>query len=201
MDEKVIISNTANLKKKAMQISLIILGVSVILFYLWQSSYHSAGRVYHSAGYYTRWEYTEFGMFCGVLSIIGACLSIPLLVSSFFMSVTELTVTDKRVYGQTAFRKRVDLPLDSISAVGTGMFGRFSVATSSGRINFLGLQNRDEFQKCISDLLIQRNRNTVQDIPKSCGEVEDVKKLKELLDMEIITQEEFEAKKKQILGL
>ncbi|MGZ7445337.1 SHOCT domain-containing protein [Paenibacillus sp. TH7-28] len=33
------------------------------------------------------------------------------------------------------------------------------------------------------------------------GQIEDLKKLSELKDSGIITQEEFEAKKKQILGL
>ena len=39
--------------------------------------------------------------------------------------------------------------------------------------------------------------------PEVCSDIpfEELKKLKELLDMEIITPEEFEAKKKQLLGL
>lgn len=43
--------------------------------------------------------------------------------------------------------------------------------------------------------------DTVAAQPKESGSFDDLKKLKELLDEGIITQEEFDAKKKQILGL
>lgn len=124
---------------------------------------------------------------------------------AFLLNSSELVVTDKRVYGKTAFGKRVDLPLDSISAVSTGIFKRISVATSAGEIHFYELQNREEVHECINKLLIQR-QNTMQNkavhvenVVKS--DADELKKYKELLDTGVITQEEFDAKKKQLLGL
>ena len=38
-------------------------------------------------------------------------------------------------------------------------------------------------------------------IQQATSPAEELKKMKELLDMDIITQEEFDAKKKQLLGL
>ena len=67
------------------------------------------------------------------------------------------------------------------------------------------IKNRDEIQKVLSDLLIERQskpkaETTIkQEIPQS--NADELKKFKELLDNGIITQEEFDAKKKQLLGL
>ena len=49
-----------------------------------------------------------------------------------------------------------------------------------------------------NDEVVQTKSNTVA--PAS-SPVEEIKKYKELLDMGIITQDEFDIKKKQLLGL
>ena len=119
-----------------------------------------------------------------------------------------MTVTNMRVYGKAHFGKRVDLPLDMISAVSTSsIFKGLTVATSSGVIKFTFLENRDELHEAISKLLMERQgkekpaavTTIKQDIPQS--NADELKKYKELLDSGVITQEEFDAKKKQLLGL
>ena len=120
-------------------------------------------------------------------------------------SRVQVTVTDKRVYGFDAVAKRVDLPLDSITAVGTSMFSGLAVTTASGAIKFAMLKNRDELHEAISKLLVARQEKPVtattikQEIPQS--NADELKKYKELLDSGVISQEEFDAKKKQLLGL
>lgn len=119
----------------------------------------------------------------------------------------ELTVTDKRVFGRARFGKRVDLPLDSISAVGTSILKGISVASSSGAISFKGIKNNSDIHREISNLLLERqgkeklvSTTTIkQEIPQS--NADELKKYKDLLDSGVITQEEFDAKKKQLLGL
>jgi len=95
-----------------------------------------------------------------------------------------------------------------ISATATGGFNSISVATSSGRISFWMLNNRNEAFDVISSVLIERqNKEKIitatttikQEIPQS--NADELKKYKELLDMNVITQEEFDAKKKQLLNL
>ena len=136
------------------------------------------------------------------------CLFFPLALFVIYLWLRnyELVVTDKRVYGRAAFGKRVDLPVDSVSAIGTMWLKGIAIATSSGKVAFLMIKNRDEIHKCVSDLLIDRQaKNTTpvttikQEIPQS--NADELRKYKELLDMGVITQEEFEAKKKQLLGL
>ncbi len=123
----------------------------------------------------------------------------------WWLSSIELTVTDKRVYGKGTFGKRVDLPLDSVSAVGSKWPKGIAVATSSGKVAFLMVKNRDEIHKCVSDLLIERQSKPMpattikQEVSQS--NADEIKKFKELLDAGIITQDEFDAKKKQLLGM
>ena len=117
----------------------------------------------------------------------------------------DLTVTDKRILGSIR-KKRVDLPIDSVSAVSIGAFKSISVATSSGRISFSAIKNRNEIYEVVSKLLVERQNQA----PKSAAAVvnapsasnaDELKKFKDLLDAGIISQEEFDAKKKQLLGL
>lgn len=118
----------------------------------------------------------------------------------------ELTVTDKRIFGKVAWGKRVDLPVDSVSATATiRLFKGVSVSTSSGRISFLAVKNADEIYRVMNNLLIERQQEranaTVGAITPKSDEADQLKKYKDLLDSGIITQEEFDAKKKQLLGL
>ena len=135
----------------------------------------------------------------GVFALIGGLIYL-------WLRSYELTVTDKRIFGKVAWGKRVDLPVDSVSATETIRFLKgVSVSTSSGRISFRVLKNADAIYQVISNLLIDRQQEKskaapIADAPKS-DEADQLKKYKELLDSGVITQEEFDAKKKQLLGL
>ena len=155
-------------------------------------------------------EVKDFGDFIFVAFSAGMMLGIAGLICWLiysWMHSYEIIVTDKRVYGQTAFGKRVDLPVDAVSAIGSSWPMGIAVATASGRIAFLMIKNRDAIHKCVSNLLIERQRKPIaafaapikQEIPIS--NADELKKYKELLDSGVITQDEFTAKKKQLLGL
>ena len=134
-----------------------------------------------------------------VLGLIGGLIYL-------WLRSYELTVTDKRIYGKVAFGKRVDLPVDSISATATiRLLKGVSVSTSSGRISFRIIKNVNEIYKVINNLIIERqqeksNRADISNTP-NCDEADKLKKFKELLDSGVITEEEFDQKKKQLLGL
>ena len=128
------------------------------------------------------------------------------VLTQYLFKGYEMTITDKRVYGTVAFGMRVDIPLDSIAAVSTTTLMRgITVASSSGKINFLLIKNVKEMYEQINCLLGKRQQNTSMlintgaDNPQS--NADEIRKFKELLDAGIITQEEFDAKKKQLLGL
>lgn len=132
-----------------------------------------------------------------------AVYGLVLLFVKFFWNVIELNVTDKRVYGKTVFGKRVDLPLDSISSISKmKLFNGISIATSSGRISFNFIANSEEVYSVISNLLVSRQNNKKNDKNDDIsGGADEIKKYKELLDSGAITQEEYDKKKNQLLGL
>lgn len=140
----------------------------------------------------------------GLITML-AFAAITFLVYRMFKGI-EIVVTNKRVYGKGKFGMTIDLPLDSISAVATTSFTHgVSVSTSSGRMTFYYLINKEEIASKIRNLLIERQDNAkatatvTQQIPLS--NADELKKYKELLDSGVISQEEFDAKKKQLLGL
>ena len=135
-------------------------------------------------------------------------LILLVLLVYVWMRSYSIVITDKRVYGKAAFGKQVDLPLDSISAVGTSALKGVSVGTSSGRINFKLIKNQQEVHSAISKLLSERQNaekpsagNMVQQTIIKTTNADEIRKYKELLDMGAITQEEFDVKKKELLGL
>ncbi len=145
---------------------------------------------------------------CGSLSVFCYVLGgIALFVGFIFAlgwSKFDFTVTTTRVYGVASFGKRVDLPLDSISAVGTSSMYGIDVGTSSGKIRFKFIKNNVEIHKIVSDLLIKRQNKTNEiTVNKETfqSNADELKKYKDLLDSGVINQEEFDAKKKQLLGL
>ena len=149
--------------------------------------------------FYAGFNLLSISLDFGILStIIGVLLYIA-------CAKVAITVTDKRVYGTALWGKRVDLPLDAISAVSTTMLKGIGVATSSGLISFKMIENNEDVHRAISNLLIARQGKqpvapvVKQEIAKS--DADELKKYKDLLDSGVITQEEFDAKKKQILGL
>ena len=137
-----------------------------------------------------------------MLSLIGVLLFL-------WMRSYELTVTDKRVYGKVAFGKRVDLPLDSISATSTiSLLKGVAVSTASGKISFLVIKNAAEIYETVSALMIERQqKKQVQESAPAAAATpavdaaDQIVKYKKLLDDGIISQQEFDIKKNQLLGL
>ena len=116
------------------------------------------------------------------------------------MKKMQITITDKRVCGKTYFGRSVDLPMDSISAVGSSWFNGIAVSTSSGKVSFLFIENSKGIRELLCQLLIDRQGKPQSVIPNKSN-ADELKKYKELFDSGIITQEEFDAKKKQLLNL
>lgn len=215
MDEKIIVkSEQYNIKKVCITIFCVFALIAFVVFLsiekpgYWIERYEdaaSASSLWYDASRVAGYKSIKNKAITNVIlypCLIGGFFS---LITFWWLSKTEMIVSNKRVYGKTVFGKRVDLPLDSISAIGSKWPKGVGVATSSGRIAFLMVKNRDEIHKCVSNLLIERQTKPTaataikQEAPKS--DADELKKYKELLDSGIITQEEFDAKKKQLLGL
>ena len=142
---------------------------------------------------------------------IGVCFYASLLfiilavVFGVGMKYSELIVTDKRVYGKVIFGKSIDLPYDAISSVGTCFPKGVFASTASGAVRFWLLSNQNEVYKEISNLLKQRQEKATPTlapvINQNTTNADEIKKFKDLLDVGAITQEEYDAKKKELLDL
>ena len=226
MEEKVLITSERYTIKKVFTIILIV-GIFLSAIMLWielgdeyyQKEFdydYSCYLNHRGRGYCRSWEPAYRCTTCRRaewrLTRLALCLT-PIIVfallgglSYFWLRSYELIVTDKRVYGRVAFGKRVDLPVDSISSTATiRIFKGISVATSSGKISFLAIKNADEIYEIASNLLIERQREKAKEVAPvtiaQSDEADQLRKYKDLLDSGVITQEEFDAKKKQLLGL
>ena len=135
---------------------------------------------------------------------LGAIIALYGLIILFVCRDSGLYVTDKRVYGKTLLGKRVDIPLDSISSISLTfvLFSGISVASSSGLISFYFVEERNKVHEAMSNLLLERQSNKKHTVVDTKNDTADqLKKFKDLLDSGVITQEEFDAKKKQLLNL
>ena len=79
------------------------------------------------------------------------------------------------------------------------------IKTSTKKDSFVYKTNFSLAQECLSVLQLMCNGASGQDndLPESksgTSEADEILKFKQLLDNGVITQEEFEAKKKQLLG-
>lgn len=197
MEEKVLIKSEQYDVKKAFIIMVI---VGLVLSIL-----ESIAIISNHMESFDRWyDHFDWEFLIGLIPVAAFALIGGLIY--LWLRSYELTVTDKRIYGKVAWGKRVDLPVDSVSATATiSLFKGVSVSTSSGRISFLVIKNADAIYKIMNNLLIERQQEKVNATvaaaaPKS-DEADQLKKYKDLLDSGVITQEEFDAKKKQLLGL
>jgi len=159
-------------------------------------------------GVYIKYDHVYIGIL-PILQLVGVPAAIFGLFYLIYYCIgkCDITVTNLRVYGKAAFGRQVDLPLDLVSAVSkSNLLKSISVSTNSGQVKFNFVKNSNEVFNAISELLKVRQKNSIimkaeneQKISQSSAD--ELKKFKELLDMGAITQEEFDIKKKQLLGL
>lgn len=208
MEEKILIKS--ELDKKVKNILLGIVGVCffitfVILLYLLSPN---------DSPYGIKREYSNLDMAFSVggqymIAFLMGCMFFVLsLIAALIYwahSKCEIVVTEKNVKGKALFGKEVVLPMYMISAYSTRKFlSVIAVATASGMTKFSCIKNYAEIGNVLSQKINERQDGTMKETHASAPKndsMDDLIKLKALLDQGIITQEEFEAKKKQLLGL
>lgn len=198
MEEKEIISGKQQLA--VVPVIIAVIG-AIILIAAWNGLL--GGRTYFSNGVETGFTPPAWAI------ILGFAVLISGVVTTIGTSCCEIFITNKRVYGKTLFGKRVDIPVDSVSSVGTiPLLNGISICSSSGAIKFLYITNSAEIHSEVSKLIIARQDNKSSTSVQAPAKIEmaqsnadELKKFKELYDNGVITEEEFAEKKKQLLGL
>ena len=151
--------------------------------------------------------YSDSEGICWMFFIIGSlCLITAIVLGIMYLVLRkcELQITENNVKGKTLLGKEVVLPLYMVSAYSTRKFlSTISVATASGITKFALIGNYQEIGEVLSKKINERQQKTEASAtkPAEADSLDQLTKLKALLDNGVISQEEFDAKKKQLLGL
>lgn len=155
------------------------------------------------------------------LIIVVAIICIPIIIyfiNRYLANRCSLTVTDNQIYGNVNIlfsSKKLQMPLDKLDNIMTsnGIIDKIRggetiiVSSNSGKIKFPYVYNAAEFVNATLAAKEQHNASKAPQqiaantpvVPQS--NTDELKKYKDLLDSGVITQEEFDSKKKQLLGL
>ena len=211
MEEKILIKSEINTSlKNFLQKGSIISFVIAVLCALLLTIPEKVTRWSEWSYYITGWErmfYFGEDTSYFILFLIGsASLLFAIVVSIIYLPLRkcELQITESSVRGKALFGKEVVLPLHMVSAYSTKKFcSVIAVATASGITKFALVANYQEIGEVLAKKItgMQQPNETRTQETSSNAALDDIVKLKSLLDSGIISQEEFDAKKKQLLGL
>lgn len=149
--------------------------------------------------------------------IIAICIIFGILYSKVVAKKCSIIIENTGVIGTRVkffSNKEIKLPIEKIDSITVQngildkLYGGKTIAirSSSGLIKFPWVQNAQEFlDATLAGIqkykeLVSTKSEATPAVPVS-DEFEKVKKLKELQQQGLLTEEEFEAKKKQLLGL
>lgn len=71
-------------------------------------------------------------------------------------SKTNLTVTDKRIYGNATFGKFVDIPIGAFNCCELGSMSGIKIVSSYGEYRFSFISNAQDISRCLFDLCSQK---------------------------------------------
>ena len=134
-------------------------------------------------------------------------LAVLLFLTYLSMKRSHITITDSNIFGKTFWGKEVVLPIHMVSAFSTSKsFSVIAITTSSGFIKFHGIGNYKEIAVVLQQLINEKQQkpDTQENTSTNQSDLKNLDyliKLKNLLDNNIITQEEFDIKKKELFGL
>lgn len=153
-------------------------------------------------------------MFTTWIAAIFLLMCIVAIILYNMMKDCTLTANDKFITGRTLFGKAVTFPLDNVSSVSAKKtFNCIKIVSNGKSKSFLALENYLDLHRAISEKInapkiqpivlqapvIQSTENTQKN--ESGNTIKELREYKELLEQGIISEEEFAAKKKQILGI
>ena len=192
MEENVLIRSS--LSPKAKKVFLAIIFASLLLSIIY---------------FFLMFNYEDNTILCIVAATSLFIAIVTFIIYKCYLKI-NLVIKEKKVIGRTLFGKRLYLPIHQITAYSTrSLFSKIVISTPSGNTSFVFVGNYIKIAKVLADLINQRQKNTESFNPQTTARettqptqlsnLDELKKLKELLDMGAITQEEFDVKKKQLL--
>ena len=221
MEQNIVIKGTPQKNKPAL--ILLIAGISLVLISLIVASWaYDEVDLYMYfgfgvSGWFPGWikyddsfidfffgEFFNFDCYYGYMIMLGVVALIVGIIMKSNTEKCEITVSNEAISGKLPHGKTVHIPLNQITAINRSSFNGVSITSIGNVSNFHCIENREEVMKAISYLLANPQQSSMQPTQSASAngsEAEQLKRLKDLLDSGVLTQEEFDAKKKQILGL
>lgn len=152
--EKTIIEGKQSKIVKAIPLIVAVVGTILMALIKVIEVYARWDRTSRYTGQYTVGQMLSWTRWEDLIIVFVVLLVIGFVIAKAFTA--SITITNKRVFGTTGFGKRVDLPLDSISAIGTSAMNGVAITTSSGVIKFSFMENAKELHRVVGNLLIER---------------------------------------------
>ena len=157
-------------------------------------------------GWVMGWSISGLDEGVGFLAGIIFALCIGGLIHSIIYITAknnEITLTNYKITGTYNRHLSLNIPIDSVSSVSKGSMGSLCITCAGNKYNISYVSNRDIFCSQLNELLNTRTQQALKGVHtiNQQSNYDEIVKLKQLLDNGIITQEEFEAKKKQLLNL
>lgn len=183
----------------------------------WGFDWHEAGEHVYEAPHRT--YYLDDNGALLFMSILLVCFSLILFIALYLRSCIkkcDISLFGDRIAGvqkRLFSRRSIDIPIEKLDSlyVKDSLFNKFlggktvAIKTSSSVIKIFGMENADEFvnlsmkqikeyqQSVSTNTMLHDNNASYND------EFEKIQKLKQLLDQGIISQEEFEAKRNELM--
>ncbi|MCC8097272.1 MAG: hypothetical protein LIO44_01670 [Eubacterium sp.] len=96
----------------------------------------------------------------GLGYLIAAVVVIAAIFAWHKLGKSELTVSNKRIWGKTDTGKKIDLPINQISSLSYSRFGSMKFNTEKGTVKFRCLGNRGMIYTAISALKSNTRRSS-----------------------------------------
>lgn len=164
--------------------------------------------------YFTGSEYLEYTNYFEYIfgkeasktwgTILIITIIIALATYRWFDQKSSISIQNEFIICKNITGKTKQLLLGDVKSVESAPFNGLKIKSSGVNFTICYLKNAAEIKNhLLENLSAVKHNPTTDNVPEKAVniEIEGLEKYKSLLDSGIITQEEFDAKKKQILGL
>lgn len=160
---------------------------------------------YNIADWFKYTNFVEYYVGCYWDNVLSIALYIVLLATGVFTFLVkqeekkELVVYSDSVLCKVNAKKSKQLGFEDINNVDFGK-NTLKIVGAGVKFKILNISNVEELKTLIINKK-KAERTGAKNVNTSTNSADELKKYKELLDNGVISQEEFDAKKKQLLGL
>ncbi|MBQ8504079.1 MAG: SHOCT domain-containing protein [Clostridia bacterium] len=147
-------------------------------------------------------EYTA-GSYYPHLGILAITFGILLIASMLYLidKKKSITVTEEKVVCENGKKVIKEFFVKDIKTVQLNKLRGLKIQGNGIKYNINMIKNADEIRMFLMESMEKENNSTKIAQNTKMNNIEELKHVKELLDIGAITQEEFDQKKKQLLGL